>query len=106
MRIVLVEDDAMIGDVVLDTLRAEHYAVDWVKDGAMAQSVLVGRSLRHVKSTSGRHTIAAFIGLTVARCLNSLSFVRSLSVCPARASRPWRGNWGGGWNCRWSIRTR
>ena len=36
MRLLLVEDDTMIGEVVLDLLRAEHYAVDWVKDGAMA----------------------------------------------------------------------
>ena len=30
----------MIGEVVHDALRAEHYAVDWVKDGAMAQTAL------------------------------------------------------------------
>ena len=36
MRLLLVEDDVMIGEVVLDLLRAEHYAVDWVKDGDMA----------------------------------------------------------------------
>jgi two-component system OmpR family response regulator len=30
----------MIGEVVLDLLRAEHYAVDWVKDGAMADTAL------------------------------------------------------------------
>ena len=35
MRLLLVEDDAMIGEAVLDLLRAEHYAVDWVKDGEM-----------------------------------------------------------------------
>ena len=40
MRILLVEDDHMIGEVVLDALRAEHWAVDWVKDGAMAQTAL------------------------------------------------------------------
>ncbi|MBP7456841.1 MAG: response regulator, partial [Ottowia sp.] len=40
MRILLVEDDTMIGEVVHDALRAEHYAVDWVKDGAMAQTAL------------------------------------------------------------------
>ncbi|MFL6658325.1 MAG: DNA-binding response regulator, partial [Massilia sp.] len=27
MRLLLVEDDTMIGEVVLDLLRAEHYAV-------------------------------------------------------------------------------
>ena len=40
MRILLVEDDPMIGEVVLDALRAEHYATDWVKDGQMAETAL------------------------------------------------------------------
>jgi len=30
----------MIGETVVDVLRAEHYAVDWIKDGLAAQSVL------------------------------------------------------------------
>src|SRR6478752_3130302 len=40
MRLLLVEDDVMIGEAVLDALRAEHYAVDWVRDGAMADTAL------------------------------------------------------------------
>lgn len=40
MRLLLVEDDTMIGESVLDLLRAEHYAVDWVKDGEMADAAL------------------------------------------------------------------
>ena len=40
MRILLVEDDIMIGESVLDCLRAEHYAVDWVKDGNAAELAL------------------------------------------------------------------
>lgn len=40
MRLLLVEDDTMIGEAVLDLLRAEHYAVDWVKDGEMADTAL------------------------------------------------------------------
>jgi two-component system OmpR family response regulator len=40
MRLLLVEDDVMIGEVVLDLLRAEHYAVDCVKAGAMADTAL------------------------------------------------------------------
>ena len=40
MRLLLVEDDTMIGEVVLDLLRAEHYADDWVKDGEMADTAL------------------------------------------------------------------
>ena len=40
MRLLLVEDDTMIGEAVLDLLRAEHYAVDWVRDGEMADTAL------------------------------------------------------------------
>jgi DNA-binding response OmpR family regulator len=40
VRLLLVEDDTMIGETVLDQLRAEHYAVDWVRDGEMAESAL------------------------------------------------------------------
>lgn len=44
MRLLLVEDDAMIGEAVLDALRAEHYAVDWVRDGETADSALRSES--------------------------------------------------------------
>jgi two-component system OmpR family response regulator/two-component system response regulator QseB len=40
MRLLLVEDDVMIGESVLDALRGEGYAVDWVRDGAVADSAL------------------------------------------------------------------
>jgi two-component system OmpR family response regulator len=40
MRVLLVEDDAMIGEAVLDALRAQHYAADWVRDGALAETAL------------------------------------------------------------------
>jgi two-component system OmpR family response regulator len=40
MRLLLLEDDLMIGEAVLDLLRAEDYAVDWVKDGEAAESAL------------------------------------------------------------------
>lgn len=40
MRLLLVEDDLMIGESVLDLLRDEGYAVDWVKDGEMADKAL------------------------------------------------------------------
>jgi two-component system OmpR family response regulator len=44
MRILLVEDDTMIGEAVLDALRAEHYAVDWVRDGQMADTALASQT--------------------------------------------------------------
>ena len=40
MRILLVEDDLMIGEPLLDILRAEGYAVDWVRDGDLADAAL------------------------------------------------------------------
>jgi DNA-binding response OmpR family regulator len=40
MRILLVEDDPMIGQAVLDVLRSDHYAVDWVRDGQAADAAL------------------------------------------------------------------
>ena len=40
MRLLLVEDDAMIGETLLQVLRVERYAVDWVRDGNMADVAL------------------------------------------------------------------
>jgi two-component system OmpR family response regulator len=40
MRILLIEDDRMIGEAVSIALRDAAYAVDWVKDGATANDVL------------------------------------------------------------------
>ena len=40
MRILLVEDDAMIGDAICVALRDAAYAVDWVKDGVAADLAL------------------------------------------------------------------
>ena len=40
MRLLLVEDDSMIGEAVLDLLRAEQYAVDWARDGDAADAAL------------------------------------------------------------------
>ncbi len=40
MRLLLVEDDTMIGEALLDLLRAERHAVDWVRDGDMADTAL------------------------------------------------------------------
>ena len=44
MRILLVEDDQMIGEQLLDLLRAEAYAVDWVRDGELADAALQSQS--------------------------------------------------------------
>ncbi len=44
MRLLLVEDDTMIGESVRDALRAESFAVDWVRDGAAADSTLASEA--------------------------------------------------------------
>ncbi len=36
MRVLLVEDDAMIGEAVAQALKDSSYAVDWVRDGSTA----------------------------------------------------------------------
>ena len=41
MRVLLVEDDAMIGRAVTDGLQADGHAVDWVRDGAAAELALL-----------------------------------------------------------------
>jgi two-component system, OmpR family, response regulator QseB len=40
MRILLVEDDPMIGEGVVSGLAGEGHAVDWVRDGAAAEAAL------------------------------------------------------------------
>lgn len=40
MRLLLVEDDAMIGESMSEALTIENYAVDWVRDGRSAELAL------------------------------------------------------------------
>jgi two-component system OmpR family response regulator/two-component system response regulator QseB len=38
MRVLLVEDDEMIGHSLREALSSQGWSVDWVKDGLLAQS--------------------------------------------------------------------
>ncbi len=40
MRLLLVEDDTMIGESISEALTSENYALDWVKDGRSAELAL------------------------------------------------------------------
>ena len=40
MRILLVEDDQLLGDTITQALHAEGYAVDWFSDGNLAEPAL------------------------------------------------------------------
>jgi two-component system response regulator QseB len=42
MRVLLVEDDSMIGESVRKGLRQDGFTVDWVRDGAAAEAALAG----------------------------------------------------------------
>ena len=42
MRLLLVEDDPMIGESLEEGLRGERYAVDWARDGRSAELRAVG----------------------------------------------------------------
>lgn len=44
MRILLVEDDALLGDGIAAGLRQAGFAVDWVRDGLAAEAALAGES--------------------------------------------------------------
>lgn len=66
MRVLLVEDDLILGDAVVATLRAGGYAVDWARDGATADTSLRGEDFDLVLLDLG---LPKMPGLTVLRNL-------------------------------------
>ena len=83
MRLLLVEDDTMIGESVLDLLRAEHYAVDWVKDGEMADTALRSQTYDLVLLDLG---LPRRDGLTVLRSMRSRKERIPVLIATARDS--------------------
>lgn len=83
MRLLLVEDDTMIGESVLDLLRAEHYAVDWVKDGEMAETALRSQSYDLVLLDLG---LPRRDGLSVLRSLRARKERTPVLIATARDS--------------------
>jgi two-component system OmpR family response regulator len=81
VRLLLVEDDAMIGESVLQVLRAEHYAVDWVRDGNMAEEALRTESYDLVLLDLG---LPRRSGLEVLRALRARRNVVPVLVATAR----------------------
>ncbi len=68
MRILLVEDDRMIGESVEEGLRGESYAVDWVRDGISAELAL---------KTTGYDLVLLDLGLPRQQGLSVLSCYRA-----------------------------
>ena len=83
MRLLLVEDDTMIGEAVLDLLRAEHYAVDWVRDGDMAETALRTQSYDLVLLDLG---LPRRDGLAVLRSLRARKQRTPVLIATARDS--------------------
>lgn len=70
MRVLLFEDDRMIGEAVSVALKDAAYAVDWVQDGATANSAL----------ENGEHqAVLLDLGLTVRIVRRELSPVLRLA---------------------------
>ncbi len=85
MRLLLVEDDTMIGEAVLDQLRAEHYAVDWVRDGEMALTALQSQTYDLVLLDLGLPRVD---GLDVLRALRGRKLRVPVLIATARDSCP------------------
>ena len=83
MRLLLVEDDTMIGETVLDQLRAEHYAVDWVRDGEMALTALQSQTYDLVLLDLGLPRVD---GLEVLRSLRGRKLRVPVLIATARDS--------------------
>ncbi|TRZ99440.1 MAG: response regulator [Rhodocyclaceae bacterium] len=83
MRLLLVEDDKMIGESVLDLLRADGYAVDWVKDGLMADNTLLTGSYDLVLLDLG---LPGMDGIGVLRAMRSRRDRTPVLIATARDS--------------------
>ena len=68
MRVLLVEDDRMIGEAVLQALRQQSYAADWVRDGELALAALGSESYDLVLLDLG---LPRADGVTVLRSLRA-----------------------------------
>ena len=81
MRILLVEDDRMIGESVRTSLRQDGYAVDWVRDGHSADAALVSEHFDLVLLDLG---LPGLSGLDVLRALRGRKKSTPVIVITAR----------------------
>jgi len=87
MRLLLVEDDQMIGEPLLDLLRGESYAVDWVRDGEMADTALQSQNYDLVLLDLG---LPRMDGLAVLRAARARKQRVPVLVMTARDALPQR----------------
>ncbi len=92
MRLLLVEDDRMIGDSLRTALRLEAYAVDWVRDVAAAHATLASERFDLVLldlglPPGGARGAQGADGLDVLRALRSRGDTTPVIVLTARDAR-------------------
>jgi two-component system OmpR family response regulator len=81
MKILLVEDDAMIGEALLYSLNKMHYAVDWVKDG---DSALLSAKTQHYDAILLDLGLPKVDGVDVLRTLRQSGNATPIVVVSAR----------------------
>ncbi|MBU6259027.1 MAG: response regulator transcription factor, partial [Burkholderiales bacterium] len=81
MRILLVEDDEMIGDSLRLTLRRQGYAADWVRDGRAADAALASERFDAVLLDLG---LPQRSGIEVLRALRARRDATPVIVLTAR----------------------
>lgn len=85
MRILLVEDDPMIGAAVQRALQGEGWVVDWVQDGVLAETALLGHVFDLVLLDMG---LPRQDGLTVLTRLRARGDVTPVLILSARDAVP------------------
>ncbi len=81
MRVLLVEDDALLGSGIRDALEQARYAVEWVRDGALALEALRGANVDLVVLDLG---LPKLDGMEVLRRARELGAAVPILVLSAR----------------------
>ncbi len=81
MRLLLVEDDPMIGDTLREALRRQGFAADWVRDGQAADAVLASERFDAVLLDLG---LPRRSGIEVLKTLRARGDVTPVIVLTAR----------------------
>ncbi|MBL8363016.1 MAG: response regulator transcription factor [Rubrivivax sp.] len=85
MRVLLVEDDTMIGESLRDALRGQGLAADWVRDGRAADAALASERFDAVLLDLG---LPGRDGLEVLRALRARGDTTPVIVVTARDALP------------------
>lgn len=81
MRVLLIEDDAMIGESVMEALRRDTHAADWMRDGDTALAALRAARYDMVLLDLG---LPRRDGLSVLRCMRQANDTTPVLIITAR----------------------